>query len=85
MAEKKPLFVTPETRTVPIENSSHVRTVTYKPESRVLSVQFKNGDIYDYLDVPYKSAVELAQAESVGSYLNRVIRPAFSGSKRPRA
>lgn len=83
-AKPKPLFLSPETRNVPIERSRHVTNVSYRPESRILSVTFRNGDVYDYSDVPYKHAVALATAESVGSYLNGAIKPVFGGVRRKK-
>ena len=80
----KPLFLAPQTRSVPIAHSSHVRNVEYRPESTILSVTFANGEVYDYKGVDYNTAVGLATAESVGTFLNSIVKPTFSGTKRKK-
>lgn len=42
-----------------------------------LEVEFKNGDVYDYLDVPQERYQALLNAASVGSYFATYIKPAF--------
>lgn len=79
---RKSLFLTPDTRSIAIDRSSHVRNVAYRPESRVLSVTFRNGDVYDYSGVDYVTAVGLATADSVGTYLREVVRAKHNGTKR---
>jgi hypothetical protein len=82
--KSKPLFVSPETRSVQIDRSTHVRNVAYRPEIKLLSVTFRNGDVYDYAGVDYATAVDLAEAKSVGSYLNSIVKPKFGGTKRKK-
>ncbi len=48
--------------------SSHISTVTYDTESKVLQVHFKNGGVYRYFDVPVSVYNDLSGVESVGKY-----------------
>lgn len=41
-------------------------------------VQFKSGDRYAYLGVTRQRAVAMAYAPSVGSYLNKRVKPHFT-------
>ncbi len=58
----------------PIESSS-LATVGHDPGRRVLEVEFRNGGVYEYLDVPAEKHEALRAAESAGAYLNREIKP----------
>jgi hypothetical protein len=70
--------VRPDITMVAVE-SSNVQRVGYDAVSQVLRVEFfdaKRGTrIYDYSDVPPQGYKELMEAESVGSFLNRMIKP----------
>ena len=48
--------------------SSRLDAVMYEPDSRVLSVRFKNGAEYSYQDVPPEIARGLTLASSPGRY-----------------
>jgi hypothetical protein len=56
-------------------DSSSVASVGYDAASRVLEVEFHNGGVYQYLDVPGEEYAELREAESKGRYLNAEIKP----------
>ncbi|HEX6748454.1 MAG TPA: KTSC domain-containing protein [Longimicrobium sp.] len=58
-------------------DSSSVRSVGYDGESHTLEVEFRNGGVYDYLDVPETEARRLRQADSLGRYLNMRIKPRY--------
>ena len=58
-------------------DSSSVRSVGYDDDSHTLEVEFRNGGVYDYLDVPATEARRLRQAESLGRYLNTRIKPRY--------
>lgn len=60
-------------------DSSVVARIIYKPLRRRLYVQFKNGDIYRYDDVPGDTVSELVASESAGKAFNRLIRDEFVG------
>lgn len=56
--------------------SSHVKSISWDPATRVLEVEFQRGGRrYRYAEVPYNTWVRLQQAESKGSFLRREIQP----------
>lgn len=61
---------------IPVESES-VRTVGYDPRSRVLQVEFQNGAIYHYLDVPEPEWQALLQAESIGRFITHRIKDSY--------
>jgi len=58
---------------VPV-SSSNVASVGYDPNSMILEVEFKNGSIYQYFDVPETEHASLMSAPSVGGYLAQNIK-----------
>ncbi|MFY4728472.1 KTSC domain-containing protein [Nitrospira sp. BLG_2] len=67
-------------RLIPV-HSSGVRAVGYDEERKVLYVQFVDGDIYEYHDVPVSDVVELFQAHSIGWFVNKRIKPYYGYRK----
>ncbi len=61
--------------------SSNVAAVGYDPVSRMLEVEFKNGGVYQYADVSREDADGLVGAESVGRFLNQMIKPTYAATK----
>ena len=57
--------------------SSSLDSVGYDPRSETLEVEFKNGGVYRYLEVPEEEWRSLRTAESKGSYLNTHIKPSY--------
>jgi len=57
--------------------SSSLDSVGYDPRSETLEVEFKNGGVYRYLEVPEDEWRSLRTAESKGSYLNTHIKPTY--------
>jgi hypothetical protein len=57
-------------------DSSSLSSVGYDPRSETLEVEFRNGGVYRYLEVPEDAWRMLQSAESKGSYLNTHIKPA---------
>ena len=55
-------------------SSSNLRSIGYDADTQTLEVEFHNGSIYQYDDVPEKVHRGLMQAASKGSYLNQHIR-----------
>ena len=67
-------------------DSSSLSSVGYDPRSETLEVEFRNGGVYDYLDVPADEVRRLRRAESFGRYLNTRIKPRYPVRKvRPPA
>lgn len=67
--------------------SSQVESVGYDPETQILEIEFKArkegepGSVYRYHDFSAADWTEFRQQESIGSYLNRHIKPNFRCSK----
>ena len=57
--------------------SSNLATVGYDAESYVLEVEFTNGHVYQYFDVPETVFQELLTAGSPGNYLNTQVKPNY--------
>jgi len=64
-------------RRVPV-TSSTLASVGYDSDAHVLEVQFRHGGIYQYTDVPAGVHAELMAADSLGTYLSRVIKPNYA-------
>jgi hypothetical protein len=58
-------------------DSTNVAAVGYDPEAQEIYVQFLSGTTYKYLGTDEQTFEELRDAPSVGSYLNRVIKPNY--------
>jgi hypothetical protein len=58
---------------IPLD-SSNLAAAGYDPATQVLRVQFKNGSIYDYSQVPPDIANGLFSADSAGQYLHQRIK-----------
>ncbi|HWZ84131.1 MAG TPA: KTSC domain-containing protein [Terriglobales bacterium] len=57
-------------------DSSTIATMGYDPETRVLEMEFRDtGDVYRSFDVPPEEYEAFLQAESKGTYLNKVFKP----------
>ena len=54
--------------------SSNVASIGYDAESCILEVEFNNGAIYHYYDVPSYIYDEIMNADSKGSYLHRNVK-----------
>lgn len=52
--------------------SSMLNACAYDDEAKELTVQFSNGKIYVYEDVPVETYRELISADSAGRYFNSV-------------
>lgn len=55
-------------------DSSNVASVGYDPDTLTLEVEFKNGSVYQYFDVPATVYQELMQASSVGTFMHANIK-----------
>lgn len=58
----------------PVE-SSCIASVGYDPQRFELELEYRNGRIYRYQQVPAAAFRLLLQAPSIGEYVNRVIKP----------
>ena len=58
-------------------DSSVLRSVGYDERRQLLKVRFRNGRTYFYVAVPAHVHRALLSAESMGKYLNEVIKPNY--------
>ncbi len=67
-------------RLIPVHSSS-VRAVGYDEEREVLYIQFIDGDLYEYYEVPAGEVIDLFQTESIGWFVNKRIKPQYKYRK----
>lgn len=63
-------------RRLPVESSA-IESVGYDARSRTLEVAFVGGGVYRYLGVPPREHETLMRAESLGTYVNKRIKPRY--------
>lgn len=61
--------------------SSNVASIGYDGETETLEVGFVKGTVYQYQGVPQSIYEEFVASSSKGSYLNRVIKVRFVGTR----
>jgi hypothetical protein len=57
--------------------SSNIASVGYDEANCILEVEFKNGSVYEYFDVPEHLYREFREAGSLGTFLNSHIRSRY--------
>ena len=62
-------------------DSSNIRGVGYDAESAVLEIEFLNGSVYQYFDIPLHVYEELMSTGSAGSYLAKNIKGHYRFSR----
>lgn len=62
-------------------DSSNVESVGFDEGSSTLQVEFKNGSMYQYFDVPENIFIGLRDSDSVGRYLSENIKGTYRYSK----
>ncbi|WP_112236690.1 KTSC domain-containing protein [Kribbella monticola] len=60
----------------PVDSAS-VRSVGYSMSSRTLEIEFVNGSVYQYFDVPQPTYAGLLAASSIGNFVNTQIKPYY--------
>lgn len=63
--------------------SDMMSSVGYDSSSAVLEVEFRNGSVYEYLDVPRDHYDALLAAPSKGRYFNARLRGKFQHRRLP--
>lgn len=58
---------------VPTPESSHVKQIRYEIDTQDLYVEFDNGQVYRYYDVPERVWNEFLDHPSKGRYVNVVL------------
>ena len=62
-------------------SSSSLASIGYNPDSETLEVEFvKNGQVYEYYNVPQFMYDRLMEAPSLGIFFNAEIRNAYACS-----
>jgi hypothetical protein len=61
--------------------SSNIASIGYDADSQTLEIEFLNGGVYQYFDVPQHVHQELMNASSHGQYLAQNIKGAYRYSK----
>jgi len=54
--------------------SSNIASVRYDPGTMTLEIEFKNGSVYQYFDVPEAVYQEFMHASSKGNFLHTNIK-----------
>lgn len=54
-----------------------IKSFDYDQEKKILRIEFKNGSIYNYLDVPESVYKEMKDSPSIGKYFNHKIKDKF--------
>jgi hypothetical protein len=62
-------------------DSSNLESAGYDENSQTLEVEFKNGTLYQYFDVPESIYAGLITAESPGGYLAQSIKGVYRYSR----
>lgn len=55
-------------------SSSNLASVGYEPESMILEIEFRNGGIYQYFNIPESVYSGLMSADSHGKYFDAYIK-----------
>ena len=55
-------------------DSTQLTSIAYDAVTRTLEVEFRKGGVYRYFGVSAKTYQQLLAAESIGTYVNKVIR-----------
>jgi len=61
--------------------SSFFHSVGYDKKSQILEIEFLNGGVYEYSEIPKKLHEDLMAAESHGKYYNQYIKGQFTSKK----
>ncbi len=62
-------------------SSSNIASIGYDSESETLEIEFLNGSVYQYFDVPEHVYEGIMSADSHGKYLNANIKGNYRYSK----
>ena len=58
--------------------STNIRSASYNTESKLLTVVFNNGSIYQYEDVSWELFTKFRMSDSQGAFLNAKIKNAHA-------
>ena len=60
-----------------VVKSSAITSMGYDERNRVLEIEYKNGTVYRYREVPRSVWDELKRSDSLGAYVNANIRDKY--------
>jgi len=61
--------------------SSFFHSVGFNKKSQILEIEFSNGGLYEYSEIPKKIHEGLMAASSLGKYYNQYIKGQFPSKK----
>ncbi|NEA35083.1 KTSC domain-containing protein [Streptomyces sp. SID13031] len=61
--------------------SASVKSVGYDVSSGTLELEYANGSVYQYFEVPQPTYAGLLAAPSIGNYVNTKIKPYFDSAE----
>lgn len=61
--------------------SSNIASIGYDVDSQTLEIEFLNGGVYQYFEVPQQVYAEIMNADSHGQYLAHNIKGVYRYSK----
>jgi KTSC domain len=64
-----------------VVDSSSLRSIGYDRKTQTLEVEFKNGGVYRYSEVPLELWTRLQKAASKGKFLQDNVRDHFSTTR----
>lgn len=62
-------------------DSSNIAAIGYDEDSQTLQVEFHNGTLYQYFDVPEMIYDGMDHSSSVGQYLNQQVKGIYRYSR----
>jgi hypothetical protein len=63
-------------------DSSMISAVGYDEDSRELLVEFSNGSVYGYKNVPQPVFVDMVNSASAGKFFKQNVKPKFSFERK---
>lgn len=62
--------------------SSNVKSVGHNPDDNTLAIEYKDGSVYHYHDVPKDVHEQLVSSKSVGGFIYSSIKGVYKHSKQ---
>jgi hypothetical protein len=62
--------------------SSNIKAAEYDTTTKLLTITFNNGHIYDYYDVTWVTFVKFRKSDSQGKFFNTQIKAHYKYKKR---
>ena len=62
-------------------SSTNLKSASYNTETSVLTVNFNNGGIYEYQNIPCELFTKFRMSDSQGKFLNQKIKGTYQHTK----